>query len=242
MRFTIAVAILGLAACSSPSKVPKAPLGASQHLAEANRHEADARHHEELANEAEARESAGQGFTCGDRALADQATSGGEKLAPRGPCWTSEREDIARHRAVAQSLRVDARAHRALARQLVGVARDACESLPENDLARSPFSHREDIASVEAVLDGDHVRGARVRFRPISGLNAAWLERSLTCHQALAAASGYAPTYMSQCPAAVRGAQITASDTPAGAEVEIRSEEVASALVIYARAEAAAVR
>lgn len=217
-------------------------MGVSDHLSEAERHEADARRQEALAEDAEARERANGGLICGDRALGQQATSGAERLTPRAPCWTSERETIARHRAAAQTLRVDARAHRALARQLVGSAGEACESLPDGELTRSPFSHREDIAAVEAVLDGDRVRGARIRFQPIEGLTAAWLERSLTCHQALAAASGYSPTYMASCPAAVAGASISARDTDLGPEVEIRAEDVASALVIYARAEAVAVR
>jgi hypothetical protein len=227
-----------LAACAAPARVPPRQLGATEHLAEAERHEAEARRHDALAADAEARKAAQGGVICGDRELALQSTSGGAPLTPRPPCWTTEADAVAAHRRAAHGLRIDARAHRALARQLVGAAREACESLPEHELIASPFSHRDDIRSVEAELSGDRVRGARIRFAPIEGLTAAWLERSLTCHQALAAAGGYDPLYMPHCPAAVALAHVEAVDTADGPEVVIGSDDPAAALVIYARAEA----
>lgn len=235
-RCALAAAMF-LAACASSAKVPPRPMGASDHLAVAQRCEDDARHHDELAADAEARKAQDGGLICGDRALAQQATSGGETLTPRPPCWTTEADAVARHRTAAAQLRADARAHRALARQLVGAAREACESLPENELVVSPFSHADDLRSVDAVVEGDRVRGARIRFKPVAGLDAAWLERSLSCHQALAAAVGFEPTYMPTSPAAVEHARVVAVDTAAGPEVEIRSDDPAAALVIYARAE-----
>jgi hypothetical protein len=227
-----------LVACSSPARVPPRPLGATDHLAVAAKCEEDAKRHEALAEDAEARKARDGGVICGDRALAMQANSGGAPLTPQPPCWTTETDAIQRHRSAATRLRADARTHRALARQLVGAAREACESLPENELVFSPFAHADDIRSVEAVVEGDRVRGARIRFEPVAGLDAAWLRRALVCHQALAALSGFTPTYMPESPAAVADAEITAVDTAAGPEVVIRASDPAAALVIYARAEA----
>ncbi len=231
------VLLAAAAACSSPARVPRGPLGAADHLAEADRHEADARHHEELAASAEGT-PARTSFACGDRALADQASSGGETLAPRSPCWTEARTDAERHHLAATRLRADARAHRAAARQLVGAAHDACAAMAESELEHSAFSHREDIAAVEAVLDGDLVRGARIRFERVPGLTADWLGRSLTCHQALAAASGFDATYITDCPSVIAGAETTVEDTDAGLVVEVRAADPAAALVVYQRAEA----
>jgi hypothetical protein len=226
-----------LAACSSPARIPPRPLGVTDHLAEADQHEADARRHELLATDAEARKAVDGGLICGDRALAAQASSGGAPLTPRPPCWTTESDAITRHRTAAAHLRADARTHRAVARQLMGAARDACESLPEGELATSPFSHRDDIRTVEAVVEGDRVRGARIVFARVDGLTAAWLERSLACHQALAAAGGYDVTYMPHCPAAVAGAHIEAEDSLLGPVVVISADDPATALAIYGRAE-----
>ncbi|MBZ0237648.1 MAG: hypothetical protein K8M05_35360, partial [Deltaproteobacteria bacterium] len=135
-------------------------------------------------------------------------------------------------------LRADARTHRALARQLLGAARVACESLPEIELMVSPFSHRDDVAAVEAVLDGDRLRGARIRFAPLEGLTADFLGRSLSCHRALAAVGGYESTYLATSPAVIPNSELTTLDTDLGPVVEITATDPASALVIYARAEA----
>jgi len=235
MRSTYLV-LLAATACSGPSRVPRQPLGVAEHLAEADRHEADARHHDELVNSAEGAPTHARD-ACGDHAVAAQSTSGGEVLARTAPCWSDARSDAERHRVAATRLRTDARAHRALARQLVGSARDACAAMPETELEHSAFSHREDIAAVEALVEGDHVRGARIRFERVAGLTAEWLGQSLRCHQSLAAAVGFAPTYMPDCPSVVAGAETTVEDTDAGLVVEVRAAEPAAALAIYARAE-----
>lgn len=230
--------MLAVAACASPATAPARPMGVTEHLAEADRHEADAERHDLLAQDAEFRKRQDHGLVCGDRALATQATSGAEPLTPRPPCWTSEADAIASHRTAAAHLRADARAHRALARQLLGAARAACDSLPELELAASPFSHRRDIAAVEAVLEGDRLRGARIRFAPLDGLSADFLLRSLTCHRALAAAGGYQPTHLASSPAVIPGSELIAVDTEHGPVVEITATDPAAAIVIYARAEA----
>jgi hypothetical protein len=239
MRSILITALLLAAAtaCSSQPKVPRAPLGAPQHLAEADRHEADARALDERADSLE-RASRSQTVTCADQAVADQATSGGERLGGRAPCWTGERGAIARQRDTAQHLRADARAHRAQARALIIAANAACIGLPDEELEHSPFDHHEDIAAVAAEVAGGRVVGARIRFAAVPGLDAAWLRRSLTCHQALAAATGFEPTHLASCPAVLPGARFEVLDEPAGLVVVVTADDPGIALTIYARAEA----
>ncbi len=234
---SLLLALIVTAACAGPSRVPRPPLGASDHLAEADRHDADAARHDDLAATAEST-APGDRYGCGDRALAGQATSGGEPLAVRAPCWSDAADDVERHRLLATRLRTDARAHRALARQLLGAARESCAALPETDLEHTAFAHREDIAAVEAELDGDRLLGARIRFEPVPGLTAAWMRQSLTCHRALAAATGFEPTYMPDCPSVVSGAETTVEESEAGVVVVVRAADPAAAIAVYARAEA----
>lgn len=225
-----------LLACASQPKVPPRPLGAHDHLAEAERHERDARAIEQRAG-ADERLGGRPAVTCGDQTIADQVTSGGERLGIHVPCWTDEAAAVARHRDAAR-LRADARAHRVQARALVATARIACEGLPESERDHSPFAHHEDIAAVEAVLEGDRIAGARITFHPVPGLDAAWLGRALACHHAQAAVFGFDPLFMTECPSAVAGATTTVLDEPAGLVVVVRATDPAAALVIYARAEA----
>lgn len=212
-------------------------MSAQEHLSEAEQHEADARALETRAAEKE-RAGTPTPYTCGDSALNELATSGGERLHVQTPCWAGERSAIERDRAAADRLRAEARDHRARARAMVTAQKRWCAGLPAAELEHTPFDHREDLASVRAELEGDRVRGARVRFRPVPGLTADWLRQTLACHQALAATSGYDPTQLSQSPVVVAGAQADVIDDPRGIEVVIRGVDSASALIVYGRAEA----
>jgi hypothetical protein len=232
-----ALALVLAAACGGSAPPPREPLGVQGHLSEADRHEADAHQLDERAAAIE-RTGPPTAYACGDQALADQPTSGGERLGGRAPCWSGERGAIARSRALAHQLRADARAHRAQARVLATTERETCAGLPPEELEHSPFDHREDLAGVEAELDSDRLRGARIRFSRVPGLTAAWLRRALACHQAMAAATGYDPTHLATCPSTVAGADTTVIDDPGGLIVVVRAADPAAALTIYARAEA----
>ena len=237
MRTASLLVLVPLVACGGSPKVPPARMGAYEHLTEAERHEREAREHDEQAAAAEARGGAAAPI-CGDRALADQNTSGTERLDLAAPCWTSEAAAVERHHQAAERLRADARVHRAMARQMATEEREACAGLSEAEIEHSPFEHREDIAGVMAELDGDHLRGARVRFARVPGLSAAWMRRALACHQARASAYGNDPGYLPDNPAVVAGASTTVLEDEAGLTVVMRAEDPAAALVIYARAEA----
>ena len=237
MRTALSCLLLSTLACGGSPRLPARPLGVHDHLVEADRHEADARAHDELASSAEQR-AATTPRICGDDGLSAQATSGGERLTPSAPCWTSEADAVERHRQAAARLRADARAHRAHARALHGAELEACAGLPEAEIGRSPFDHRDDVIAVAAELDGDRLRGARVTFAPVPGLSAAWMRRALACHQAQAAALGNDPTFLPHCPAAVAGVRTEVREERGGLVVVIRAEDPATALIVYGRAEA----
>ena len=108
MRTALSCLLLSTLACGGSPRLPARPLGVHDHLVEADRHEADARAHDELASSAEQR-AATTPRICGDDGLSAQATSGGERLTPSAPCWTSEADAVERHRQAAARLRADAR-------------------------------------------------------------------------------------------------------------------------------------
>jgi hypothetical protein len=155
----LSVVLVGVAACATPRPQPEPPKSASEHLREAARHEQEAAAHERAA--AEAARSGYEGYACGDRALSDQTQTGGEPVTRWVPCWSVERDASAAHRAEAERLRAEARAHRATARTLVDVERTFCAIMPEDELTHTPFYHRTDVASVEPYREGDALAGAQ---------------------------------------------------------------------------------
>lgn len=236
MRVPILLAVLAASCAHHAAAIPSRPLGVEGNLAEAERHEADADALERRAAQVEAQP--GPHYSCGDQALVDQTTSGGQRLGIGAPCWSNEAGAVERDRAAARALRDDARTHRAKARALVVAQRGWCAGLPSAELDHTPFDHREDLAAVSAELDNDRVVGARIRFAKVPGLTADWLRQTLACHQAMAAAGGYEPTAMASCPAVIAGAELTVVDDPAGPIVVLHATDPAAALAIYGRAEA----
>ena len=231
------IPVLALVACGGSQDPAPTALGVEENLAEARRHEAEAEVHDELAREA-AKGAATPDVVCGDRVLADQVTSGGERLIGRTPCWSAEADAVARHRADAARLRAAAAAHRKRARELLAAEEGSCAGLAEAELEHSLFAHAEDVVAVSAELDGTRLRGARIRFRPVPDLTPEWMRASIACHQARAAATGYDPRHASYDPTLVAGATAEVIDEPAGPVVVIRGKDEAAALIVYGRAEA----
>jgi hypothetical protein len=231
---TLPFLVLLLPACASSSRQP-APLGVEGNLTEASRHDAEAARHDRMAHDVGVE---GQSQpVCGDTAIADQTTSGGERVGLHTPCWTSFGSTAEQHREQAARQRDDARVHRAKARKLVEAERRACATMPTGELNHTPFSHRDDIATVVAELDGDKVRGARIELRPVAGLTADWLRTAIGCHQARAAALGYDPTYMGYDPTLLAGVDTEVLDSDGHLVVVVRASDEATALAVYGRAE-----
>jgi len=214
---------------------PPRPMGVQGNLAEAQKNEDAAKDHEIAADEAEARARQHE-LACGDMVLQEQATSGGEELMARTPCWSSEASGVDHHRQEAAKLRADARSHRALARELRQAERANCVGLRE--VSHTPFAHTDDITAVAAIVEHGAVRGARIRFRPVRDLDAAWLRRAISCQQARAAALGWEPTHAGYDPTLLPGAEVEVTDDKDGPVVSVRSSDEMTAIAIYGRAEA----
>lgn len=115
----------------------------------------------------------------------------------------------------------------------------------DDDRDESPFDHREDIASVEALPPGagagkgaPKAEGAIVNFRAVPDMTAPGLQRVVDCHLARNAALGFDVPEMPDCPLVPKGvtAQVTATAT--GFAVTIRSEDPKAAEEVLRRARA----
>lgn len=236
MRPISIAVVAGLAACAAPRPQPEAPKSATAHLREADAHDREAEVHDRAA--AEAQRSDGTGYACGDRALSDQTQSGGEPVTRWVPCWSVERDASAAHKAEAERLRAEARAHRATARTLIDVERTFCADLPDDELTHTPFYHRSDVAQVEAYREGDHLAGARITFRPVEGLTTTWMQQALLCHRARAATLGYPPTYMPYDPSTLRGTHLAVGAERGAIVITVRADDDVTAAVVWSRAQA----
>ena len=150
------------------------------------------------------------------------------------------RKRAAEHRAASQALR-DAEAR-------------ACVGIAESDRDRSPFDHRENVASVEPLYVMDrgavdvsgsgpaqpprgtrHLAGAVVMLRAAPGMTAEWLQRVVDCHLARNAALGHEVPEMPYCPLVPNGAEATVTPARGGFAVTIQSDVPASAEEVLRR-------
>lgn len=153
-------------------------------------------------------------------------------VALGSPCWTSDVNPTESHRAEAARHRDAAAAHRAAAEALRTAEAAECAGLAEADRDQSPFSHREDIASVdeltEEVLIGRtrtrRTVGARIVLRAVPGLTAEWLQRVLECHLARNASLGHDVPEMSYCPLVPNGVSVDVHSAGDGFAVDVRAE------------------
>ena len=201
-------AALVAASCGSRQQQPER-LSVAQHEAEAARHEGRATEHERLY--ARSRQAEGGPIQCYDQRTADPV-SGGEPLRVMRPCWTREQKPSRHHLDEARAEHDEAARHLAAAASMRRAEREACEGLGDDDMSHSPFFHRDDIVRVDEVRTGGELRGPRVLFKKVPGLEVGWMRRALSCHQARAAAMGYSPTFMSYCPLMIAPTSVTVED------------------------------
>lgn len=232
------VAALAVVACARSAPEPEQPKSYRAHMDEAAAHDREATVHERAASEA--RRSGSGGYACGDRALSDQTTTGGEPVTRWVPCWSVEQEASAEHEAAAERLRAEAREHRAIARTLVDVERTFCAILVEDELTHTPLFHRDDIARVEPYREDDRVVGARITFKEVRGLDADYLRQALLCHRARMATLGYPPTYMPYDPSMLARTHIAVDDRDGAVALTVRGDDDVTAAVVWSRAQALA--
>lgn len=211
------------------------PLSASEHQRHATGHERAAE-----AEEAQYRpeEQGAAEPVCVDYAMAvPEPESGGERIPLVKPCWVSERNPSASHLETAKRQRRAAADHRARARELTEAERVACQGLGEEEISHSPFYHREDIARVEELREGDRVVGVRVYFRKVPGLTADWMRKATRCHQARAAVMGYDTKFMAYCPLMLESIAVSVEEQGEYVVVSLRSDrdEMAAAALGRAR-------
>ncbi len=233
MRTAILLSVV-LTGCGGGSRpAPEKPLGAAEHLTEAQRHDRVAAQHEDEAEVLE-RQGATPVLTCIDQPLAGVPYSGTEPLQVMRPCWRTD--DIETHRRAARQNSREAADHRRAARELRVAEQQACAGLGEEEIAHGPFWHVDDIAVVERIDEGGELRGARVVFLSVSGLSPAWLERAIACEQARAAVIGYDQRASSTSPATLPHVKAEVRPVPGGIAVMLRSPDPLVAAQIYGRA------
>jgi hypothetical protein len=151
------------------------------------------------------------------------------------PCWTA-RSAAREHEQRAARLQRDARRHRATARHLLAVEDRTCAPLPAAERDHSPSWHRDDIIEVEPVRRDGHLEGARLRFRKVAGLDAAWLRTAYDCARARAAVHGYDPELASYCPAVLEDVRVDVEDGGHTLVVTVRSDRSEIAAAAWGRA------
>jgi hypothetical protein len=238
IRSLVTSAALASACGPRPAPPPEKPKSYTALLEEAHQHEQEALRHEHAA---EKTPTASTDFHCGDDILAAQTTSGGEPVSRWVPCWTVERDAHERHKREAARLRAEARDHRQEARNLAYVERTFCAVMPEDELAHTPFWHREDIVRVAPYFEDKVVRGAEITFRPVKGLTVAWLRAAIDCHAARAALFGYDPTYQAYDPSLVQRTRISVVERAEGMVVTIRADDSDTAALVWSKAQGLAV-
>jgi len=233
MRFGFfLIACLG---CTSTQPKPVARKGWVDHMQSADRHDRRAAEHERAAAAVEGA-PVPERFDCGDPDLNDQLTTGGLRVTTWQPCFDQSDETAERHREAAMHEHDLARKDRAAASRLADAERLSCEGVPARELARSPFSHAKSIDRVEPMYDGTQLAGVRIIFKPVRGLNAAWLQRDIACQRARWAVFGKDPTWLPGDPSLVDGVAVDVFDRDGHVEVTVTTKQPDQAAVALARA------
>lgn len=191
----------------------------AQRMEDANKHEQRARAHEQVAAMMEPAAPQNDTFACGDMALNDQLTTGGLRVTTWQPCADIEADASGHHALLAAEERERARHDRHGAEKLVQAEIAACGTLTKREQEHSPFAHRRAIAEVIPHREAGELRGVRVVFKPIAGLTADWVKRSIACQQAHWALVGRDPKVAPDDPTLVDGAKVEVSDR--GGRVEV---------------------
>ncbi len=178
-------------------------------------------------------------YRCGDTVLADQSTSGGERLQLSQPCFDPQEEAAQAPRALPanEQARVPNEVQRASG-GLVETELVACRNIPERELAHSPFAHHKAISEVIPHYAGGTVRGARVVFKKIPGMTEAWMRQDIACHQARFASRSDSASYMPEDPSMIAGTRVTVESDRATVTVLIEATTDEAGREVLARARA----
>lgn len=223
-------------ACHLGSTQPH-DMGAAAHVQQAERETARAEEHEDQGREALARTSNG----------CDTDVDRGRF----GPvCWTSELASAKDHADAAERHRRVAEQHRAASVILRDAESRACADIDDENRDTSPFAHRSDVRSAQALSESPPNRpnkatafpsrlvGAQIVFDAVPGMTAEWLQRVVDCHLARNAAIGHtrATEDMPYCPLTLAGVHASVSSNGNGFVIAVTADEPATAKEILRRA------
>jgi hypothetical protein len=156
--------------------------------------------------------------------------------------WRSPEKEADAHRKLAHE-------HRAASQALRDAEQRSCSGISEADRDSSPFSHREDIASIEDSNEATtayggrpqvqgRLIGARIVFRAVPGMTKEWLQREVDCHLARNQVVGESDPSMAFCPLAVAHVSASVSSTGNGFAVDVTSNDPDSIKEVVRRAQA----
>ena len=136
-----------------------------------------------------------------ERAAEAKLCNGPADAAHSGPCWGAQSPETQREVA---ELRRKANEHRNAA-AVRKAEEEACAGVSEADRVQSPFSHHDDIVSVQRLgirlpQGGIQDAGAMVVFRKVPRLTAPLFQKILDCHLARDAAFGFDARELEYCP------------------------------------------
>jgi hypothetical protein len=139
-------------------------------------------------------------------------------------CWTSVSNPTEEHLKQAKKSMQLAEEHRKASQKLRDAEVLACAGLSPEEVATSPFAHKEDILRVEEIRSAKNIlQGPEVTFTKVSGLTQELFQQELNCHVARNVSMGGSPDDMSYCPLALPDVKAKVRETPEGFVVELSS-------------------
>ena len=174
----------------------------------------------------------GEHYACDNDVLNDQLTTGGLRVTTWTPCWNIDEEARVHQQHRAPRLRVAQQ----IDPQLERAAAEACASISAREQEHSPFAHRVELVRAEPVRERGELRGVRVVFAKVPGLDAAWLRADIACHQALWRMYGSDPADAVDDPTLVRGARVAVGERGDEVEVVVTSDARGAAEIALERA------
>jgi hypothetical protein len=228
--------VLAAACARSNEPLARHPKGYAATMQSAEAHQERADRHREASRLPDSAREPGERYSCGDTALIDQATSGGERLMPTVPCWDVAQENAEHQRYLAAREERIARTERRAATAMVETELAACRGLSTRELEHSPFAHKKEIAAVIPHRQSGALRGVRIVFKPVPGLTAAWMRQAIACHRARFERLGEPAGYLAEDPTLVAGSSTTVDEQSGHLEVLIETGDATSGRVALDRA------